>query len=225
MSKALPLWENDESDVKLEHRCQYGHVLLRTEDIDLVLKRIRSILRLGRPKMLAQEIDQKSLPWNREEGICVLDTSTYWHFILARLKSNIAIFAPHFLFHNNANWIKLSRRLKVQMSSVHQLDLESFGYIIFNKGKHICGACRDLSGIHESVPAPMEFYLEGTLIAKIDDETGRFTEDMINFLSDDVVLQSCEDQQLRFVTPLSREIFQQPSAIRHAIFPSKKSMT
>jgi len=166
MSKDLPLWEDDESDVKVEYRLQFGHALVSTTDIEQVLEKLRSIFKLGRPVSISNTVNVKKLPRDKKTGATILDEDNYWHFILANIESNIAIFAPHMLFHNSSNWIKLSRKIKAQLAFVKQIDSDSYYYYIFIKGKHICNAAKDQSGIHESVMEPVEAYLNGKLIYK-----------------------------------------------------------
>ena len=96
-----------------------------------------------------------------------------------------------------------------------------FYYTVFTKGKHICNAHRDQSGIHQSKMAPMEFYLDGKLIHKADDEKDQFTEDTLKFISEDVIIDVDEQRRIRFKTPLSEDEYHQPEEVRHAVFKSK----
>jgi len=220
MSKDLPLWENDESDVKLEYRLQFGHTLVSTGDIEITLKKLRSVFKLAKPIMISNKVEHALLPQEQKKGITatVLNDENHWHFVLANIRSHIVIFGPHMLFYDSSKWIKLSRKLRVQLALVGRGDVDIFYYTIFANGKHLCNAARDQSGIHQSKMEPMEFYLDGKLIYKADDEKDQFTEDTLKFLSEDVIIDVDEQQQVRFITPLSKGEIHAPSAIRHVIF-------
>lgn len=220
MSRDLPLWEDDESDIRIEHRLQSGHALVLTEDMERVVKKVRTVFGLGNPIKNSDKIIFDWLPQEQKRKITatVLNDENYWHFILANFESNIAIFAPHFLFFNSTKWIKLGRKLKVQLTYVHQLDMDSFGYTIFIKGKRVCTACRDLSGIRQTKMAPMEFYLDGKLIHRADDEKDQFTEDTLKFISEDVLIEVDDQGQVQFKVPLSKDEFRQPTKVKHLMF-------
>ena len=223
MSKDLPLWENDESDIKLEHRLHYGHVLLASDDIEKILEKARAVFKLRKPINSSDEIELDWLPRKQKKGITatVLNDDKHWHFILASIKSNVAIFAPHLLFHNSTNWIKLSRKLKIQLAYVHQMDFNSYYYYVFVNGKHECNAALDQSGIHQSKMAQMEFYMNGKLFYKVDEEEDKLTPELIRFVSEDVIIDVDEQRKVRFKTPLSENEYREPKAIRHVIFPAK----
>ncbi|MHC4867668.1 MAG: hypothetical protein ACYTEX_26660 [Planctomycetota bacterium] len=221
MSRDLPLWEDDESDVRAEHKLQSGHALISTDDIDRALKKIGPAFSLPKPTRTSHDIRAEWIP--EEKGFVVLNDDKNWHFILVRAKDCTAVFAPHFLFFNSRNWIKLGRRLRAQVTVVDQLDIGSFAYTVFRQGKHICNACRDGTGIHETKMGPIECYLDGKLIYQADDATERFTPDIVEFLARDVII--CVDQrgQIRFKVPLSKDEYIEPLAVRHAVFPGEQS--
>jgi len=223
VSKDLPLWEDDESDVKLEYRLQSGHALISTSDIDQILKNIRAVFKCRKAIKISNEAKFEWLPQEQKKGVraTVLNDDKYWHFIIAIFDSTAAIFAPHFLFFNSAKWIKLGRKLKVHLAYVHQLDLDSFGYTVFMKGKRVCSAHRDQSGVHQSKMTPMEFYLDGKLIYKADDEKDKLTEDTLKFISEDVLLELHGQGQAQFKVPLTKDEFRQPTKVRHLIFKAR----
>ena len=224
MSKDLPLWEDDGSDVKIEHRLQSGHALVLTDDMERVLKRIRSVFGLSKPIKISDEAKPEWLPQEQKRGITVtlLNDERHWHFILANFQSRIAIFAPHCLFFDSAKWMKLSRKLKVQLAFVLQGNIDSYYYYVFVKGKHICSVDRDVSGIHQREMEPMEFYLNGKLIHRTDDEKYQFTEDTAQLISEDVIVEVDAQRRVRFKTPLSEGEFREPSSVRHAVFKAKQ---
>ena len=223
MSKDLPLWKNDESDVKLEYRLQVGHALVSTSDIQQVLKITRSVFKLSKPITVSNKVELNRLPQEQKRGVVatLLNDDHHWHFIFAKFELHIAIFAPHFLFFNSTRWIRLGKKLKVQLAFIHQLHIDSFGYTVFAKGKRICSAHRDQSGIHQSKMTPMEFYLDGKLIHRADDEKDQFTEDILRFISEDMIICVDKEHEVRFKIPLSKNEYREPTAIRHAIFPTK----
>jgi hypothetical protein len=216
MSKDLPLWDNDESDVKLEYRLQAGHVIISLQSVERVLKRIRSVFKLSGPTAVSSKIEPDWLPC--EDNITLLSDHDNWHFVIAEFGDITAIFGPHKLFLTNHNWTKVSRKLKVKLASVHQLNLNLFSYTVFNKGKHVCNATRDHTGIHQSKMFPMEFYLNGKLIHRADSEKEQLTEDTLEFLSKDVTIAIHEQRSLRFKTPLTEDEFRQPTEVRHVVF-------
>lgn len=223
MSKDLPLWKNDESDVNLEYRLQFGHALVSTSDIQQVLKITRSVFKLSKPITVSNKVELKRLTQEQKRGVVatLLNDDHHWHFILAKFELNIAIFAPHFLFFNSTTWNRLGKKLKVQLAYIHQLDIDSFGYTVFAKGKRICSAHRDQSGIHQSKITPIEFYLEGKLIHRANDEKDQLTEDTLRFISEDMIICVDEQHRVRFKTPLSENEYREPTAIRHVIFTAK----
>lgn len=226
MSKDLPLWEDDESDVKLEYRLQHGHVLLATDNVDRVVEKVRSVFKLRKPIKISDEAKPEWLPQEQKRKITatVLNDESYWHFILAKFKKNIAIFAPHFLFFNSTKWMKLSRKLKVQLTFVKQGGSNScyyYYYYVFKNGKHMCNANRDQSGIHQSKMGPMEIYLDGKLIHKADDEKDQFTEDTLKFILEDVLIEVDDEGQVQFKVPLSKDEFRQPTKVKHLMFKAR----
>jgi hypothetical protein len=224
VSKDLPLWENDESDVKLEYRLQFGHALVSTSDIQQVLKITRSVFKLSKPITVSNKVELKRLPQEQKRGVfaTLLNDDHHWHFILAQFDLKIAIFAPHFLFFNSTSWNRLGKKLKVQLAYIHQLDVDSFGYTVFAKGKRMCNAHRDQSGIHHSKMTPIEFYLDGKLIHRADDEKDQFTEDTLRFISEDMIICVNKEREIRFMIPLSKNEFREPSSILHAVFACKQ---
>jgi len=219
MSIDLPMWEDDESDIKIEYRLQSGHVWVEKNDINLVLKKLQVIFSLGHSDEISDEIIPQCLP--DKKGVMLLEDDNSKHFILAKFKSNVAIFAPHTLFFSSINWIKLSRKLNTKLAFVRQADFDLFGYYIFDRGQHICNAHRDLFGIHESKMEPMEFYLDGKLIYKINEEKDKLTQDILDFISEDVIICIDENRKVQFKTPLSQNEYKEPEEVRHVVFKSK----
>ena len=69
MSKDLPLWEDDESDVRIEHRLQSGHALVLTEDMEAVLKKVRTVFGLDNPIKNSDNIEFDWLPQEQKKKI------------------------------------------------------------------------------------------------------------------------------------------------------------
>jgi hypothetical protein len=216
MSRELPLWEDDESDVKIEYRLQFGHALVPRLDIGGVLKNIQSIFKLGKSLSFSNSIE--NLPRDTKTGATILNENDFWHFIFADMETNIVIFAPHMLFHNSSNWIKLSQKLKDTLAVINQGDLNLFHYSIFTKGKLVCNAAIDQTGLHESVVRPIEAYLNGKLIYKHEEEKGRFNEEIRNFISKDVIIDIDENGKVRFKKLLSKNDYIEPIQVCHVVF-------
>jgi len=221
MSRALPLWEEDESDVKPEHRLHFGHVLLETEQTDRVLNMLCSVLKLPRLDALWAEINTEVLPREPRSGVWLLNDDEHGYFIIATVGPNTAVFGPHMFFFSSSRWIKLSRKLKTLLAFASQLDLDSFSYTLFLNGRHICNACRNRSGVRESVMEPIEFYLNGRVIYKAKEEEGKLTEELRQFISQDIIIDVDESGELQFVTPFSKQVCHKPTTVRHAVFDMK----
>lgn len=215
------MWEDDESDVKLKYRLQYGHVLIETHEIDLVIKKTRSSIRLRKPAKTFSKLGLECLP--EQEGITVMNDKNNWHFVFAVFGLNTAVFAPHFLFFHSKTWKKVSHKLGVRLAIV-DLHENYFWYTLFNDGKHICNAALEPEGIRQMKIGPMEFHLNGKMFHKVNEEKNLLTNELINFISSDVIIDIDENKQVRFKKPLSTNEYHEPQAVRHAIFAANKKL-
>lgn len=222
MSRDLPMWNDDESDVRLEYRFQYGHVLLARCEVDSVLKKLCSVFKLGKPIVVLDEIKSEELP--SENDFTLLNNDKYWHFIIAQVGSNTFIFGPHRLFLGSYGWITVSRKLRVQLACV-QADFDVLYYTIFRSGKHICNAALRSKGISQIKMGAMELYLNGKLFYKVKEEKDLITEDMKKFIESDIIICIDENQKIRFKKPLSKNEYIEPDEVRHSIFLIKKDCT
>ena len=218
MSKDLPLWEDDESDVKLEYRLQYGHVLIATRDLDQVLKKMCNVFKLGKPVYLQSGVDANNLP--SVNDFTLLSNDANWHFIFAQYNRNTTVFCPHFLFFNSRNWIRLSRKLNTILGYVHQ-DVDFYSYLLFTKGKYTCHAVLEFEGIRQLKMDAIECYFDKKLIYKVDEEKDMLTQELKDFIAQDVIIDIDENRKIRFKTPLSKNDYHEPDEVRHAIFRAK----
>lgn len=222
MSRELPLWEEDESDVRLEYRLLSGHVLVEYGEIDRLCQKVQSVLGLGKPISIRQEVRAEWLP--REKAFVVLEGKQTRQLIFARFGPVIAVFGPHKLFFSSLKWIRLSRKLKTRLAFVRQDDIDMFSYIVFRNGKRQCSAYWDRKGIHELEYEAMEFYLDRKLIYKREPEKGKLTEDILRFVSRDILIQIMETGGVSFVTPLSAAAYHEAANLRHVVFPVHNSV-
>jgi len=134
MSEDLPLWEDDESDVKLENRLQYGHVIIHTYDLERAVQTVRSAFKLGKETSFSDKIISNFL--SEEQGLLLLNDDKNWNFIFARMSSFLGIYGPHRIFLGSYKWDRISRKLKSLLALVHKGE-GCFYYTVFFKGKHI----------------------------------------------------------------------------------------
>jgi len=245
----INLWEEDGSNVKLEYRLQYSHVIVLTKDIERVIKIIRNLdpsdnnflldypLRssierivasitfgklssywLKKPLMLATKVKSDWLP--EENGVVLLNDFSKWHFIIAVFRQTTAIFAPHFLFFNNRKWRRLSKKLRTLLGYVNN-SVDFIHYGMFINGKHICNAVLESSGIRQLKVEPMNFCLDGKLIYKTEKEKDLLTEEMKDFIYEDVMIDIDPKRQVRFKKPLTQSHYCNPTMVRHVVFSAR----
>jgi len=175
---------------------------------------------LRKPLMSASEIRSEWLP--EEKGIVLLNDAEKWHFIFAVFGRIMVVFAPHFLLFNSRKWIRLSRKLGAILGLVDfHYDMDFCSYTLFAKGKHICNAAWNKAGIHQSKMAPMEFYLNGKLIYKVKEEKDLLTQELKDFIAEDVIIDIDKDRRVRFKKPLTENEYHEPTAVRHIVFPAR----
>lgn len=218
MSKNLPFWNEKETDVLIEYRFQFGHILMPKHEFGLVQKNIQRVFNLKKPVGLFETLDIHILPYNSCKKIYLLNNKQRWHFILAELANNvIAIYAPHFLFFNNSKWIKLSKLMKSFLIVSEQYDNDLFHYTIFDRGELFCNVYSDSEGIHKSTHAPVNIYLDGKILYHKKDDSEELTSELKGMILNDVVINGSLEKSIKFKVPIiNTEV--QPISVHHIVY-------
>ncbi len=219
MSINLPFWNEKETDVQIEYRLQFGHVLSTENDFDQLLKKIRKAFNLKKPLHIFEALDVHSLPLDEQKTTYLLNDTEKWHFIIAKFASNImTIHAPHFLFFNNKKWIVLSKLLKSSFLVVsEQLDHDLFHYIIFKGGKLYCNAYRNSEGICKSTHAPVNVYFKDELIFHKEDDSQNLNSELVELLSDDMYMIGAPERGVKYLKPMQNNEIK-PVMTFHIVF-------
>ncbi len=218
MSKNLPLWNKNETDVLIEHRLQYGHILLLKHEYEALLKKIQKIFKFKKPVDIHETLNKNALPSHEPQKTFLLNDEKVWHFIFAECAKDImAIYAPHFLFFNSSKWIQLNRKTKGWLFYVDHGDSNEFFYTIFNSGNHYCNACYDLSGIHKLTHEPVDVYFNKELIFHKKDDSKDLTPELIEIISNDVVIANDTQKGIKFLTPIKNDEIL-PVSTYHVVF-------
>ncbi len=218
MSKDLPLWDDEEADVLIEHRFQYGHILLSLhKSVDLA-KRIAKAFGLKKPVGLYERVNADVLEYEQQKSTLLLSSDELWHFIVAELASGVTmIYGPHFLFFNSRRWVELHRDVTGWLLYVTRGDSQQFFYTIFNKGKHYCNACRDSSGIHKLVHAPVDVRLENRSIYRKPGPPKDLTPELVEMIANDAVPVNDGRGSIQFRTSIGSASVK-PISVRHFMF-------
>lgn len=216
MSDDLPFWNENETDVKIEYRLQFGHVLLLHNDFDFFLKKLQNVFKLKKPVNIFETLDTQVLPYH--QNTYLLNDEHKWHIVYAKFENNVAtVHAPHFLFFNNSKWIKLSELLKSFVIVSEQFDRNLFHYTIFKNGKLLCNAYRDPEGIHKSTHAPVNVYFNNEIIFHKEDDSKDLIPEIIEIISSDAVLIGNVEKGIKLLSPIKNHEIQ-PTSVCHLVF-------
>jgi hypothetical protein len=222
MSNDLPLWNNDKSDVLPQYRIQYGHVLIKHADFEDLIKLIKSIYKLKKTHVVYNYIEMSSINQKEQGKYVYLSDDSHWHFIMAIFYGDtMVIYAPHFLFYNNINWMRLSKKISSYLFVFNQIDINLFHWTIFHNGELYCNVHKDITGIHKSIHAPVEISFNNRVIYTKEDDTKELKPDLIDLIKKDIILTYDSKKGFLFKSTINKDKVENPIAVRHIVFSCK----
>jgi hypothetical protein len=123
-SKELPLWNDDETDVRPEYQLTYGHALIGTR---LSAKELLQSLGFRITEELSGAASE--LPCDPMGNYVFLSGDIY-EFFLVDQGQQTAVFGDRTLFFNNKAWIALSKSHKVPLAVVTRTDKDAYFFDI-----------------------------------------------------------------------------------------------
>ena len=131
-------WDDANEVVYSAFQLSYGHVIVETQDVDILRRKIEKSFHLPAPICMHDTLDGKDFP--QKSHLYSLRDDETLHFLYFLLGNYVFVYGSYEYFLNNQLWIKLSRKDKALLALCVRLDASEFAYLVFNKGK----LCLDL---------------------------------------------------------------------------------
>lgn len=181
----LPLWTDDETDVRPEYHLSFGHLLCDMQLDEPSIQVLAKYLDLGALEY-AGSIDLDRLPIHPRVGCRNLGSLELANILVARNGSYSVLFGPHKLFFNNTRWIKWNKKIGGLMVPAHRQSLTETSYNVFENGKRLLSAWAEGNQIRCREDPEIVAYLNGKQISCIPGAKPNMSEAIAALLRADV---------------------------------------
>ncbi len=215
MSRELPLWNEDETDILPKFQLSFGHIVCDAQLNQTLVSYLCDELELGKLTYFG-EFKPETLPAHVSNGFRTLGTVDCAHVLIVNFVHHCVVFGPHMFFFNNTAWISWNKRVGGLMAIVGRQDVSDCTYLVFRSGKRLLSASVKEKNIQILEDPNVEVYFQRDILYRTSDEEVEATQDIVSLLRTDVEI-SQENGEIHIRERFSDKAVL-PDHLKHFVF-------